>query len=102
MDNMNDNPTDKQLDDVASAIKNLKGDEEIKSFLKDILTRSEQETFALRWTVAQMLDQGLPYTHIERETGASSATIAKVSEFLKYGYNGYRAALDRMAEKPHS
>ncbi len=88
-----------QLYEIAKALLNLRNKEEISSFLQDILTSSEQETVALRWEVAKMLDQGIPYTQIERETGASSATIAKVSEYLKYGYNGYRMALDRLKKK---
>ncbi|MCA9383034.1 DNA-binding transcriptional regulator [Candidatus Dojkabacteria bacterium] len=88
-----------QLYEIAKALLNLRNKEEISSFLQDILTSSEQETVALRWEVAKMLDQGIPYTQIERETGASSATIAKVSEYLKYGYNGYRMALDRLQKK---
>jgi len=73
----------------------LRDEKEITAFLKDILTSAERETVLLRWKVARMLDEGIPYTQTERETGASSATIAKVSEFLKYGYDGYRMALDR-------
>lgn len=85
-----------EISEVAKALLKLRNEEEIEAFLKDILTKSEQKTWVLRWRVAKMLDQGMPYTQIERETGASSATIAKVSEFLKYGYDGYRTAIDRL------
>lgn len=88
-----------KLHDVSNAFLKLRNKEEVSAFLQDILTNSEQEIFSLRWRVAKMLDEGIPYTQIERETGASSATIAKVSEYLKYGYNGYRFALDRLSKK---
>jgi len=84
------------LDSLSEAFLKLRTKEEISSFLKDMFSNSEQENIVLRWKVAQLLDDGTPYTQIERETGASSATIAKVSEFLKYGYNGYKIAIDRI------
>ncbi|MBW7953662.1 MAG: YerC/YecD family TrpR-related protein [Candidatus Dojkabacteria bacterium] len=87
------------LADLSKAVMKLRDSKEVASFLKDILTRSELEIVLLRWRVAGLLDQGLPYTQIERETGASSATIAKVSEFLKYGYDGYRIAIDRTKKR---
>lgn len=87
----------KQIDisDVARAFVSLENEDEIKAFLADILTQTEQETLKMRLKVARMLDNGSPYKQIEKETGASSATIAKISEYLKYGYDGYRTVIDR-------
>jgi TrpR-related protein YerC/YecD len=84
------------IEELALVFMKLRNKDEIESFLKDILTKSEQVTISTRWEVAKKLNEGLPYTQIERETGASSATIAKVSEYLKYGYDGYRTALSRV------
>jgi len=84
---------------ITDALSKLKNKEEIKAFLSDILTKSEQETLIMRLKVARLLDQGLPYKQIEKETGASSATIAKISEYLKYGYDGYRIVIERINRK---
>jgi len=84
---------------LAQAFLKLRNIDEIKIFLKDLLSNSEQESIASRVVIAQMLEQGLPYTQIERETGASSATIAKVSENLKYGNDGYKLLLERLRRK---
>jgi TrpR-related protein YerC/YecD len=84
---------------LAQAFLKLRNIDEIKIFLKDLLSNSEQESIASRVVIAQMLEQGLPYTQIERETGASSATIAKVSENLKYGNDGYKLILERLKRK---
>jgi TrpR-related protein YerC/YecD len=84
---------------LAQAFLKLRNIDEIKIFLKDLLSNSEQESIASRVVIAQMLEQGLPYTQIERETGASSATIAKVSENLKYGNDGYKLILERLRRK---
>lgn len=84
---------------LAQAFLKLRNVDEIKLFLKDLLSNSEQKSISSRITIAQMLEQAIPYTQIERETGASSATIAKVSENLKYGNDGYRMILERLKRK---
>ena len=84
---------------LAQALLKLRNSDEIKIFLKDLLSNAEQESIAARVNIAQMLDEGIPYTQIERETGASSATIAKVSENLKYGNDGYKLIIDRLKRK---
>lgn len=83
------------LTSLVDAFLSLKNKHEIESFLSDILTKSEQKTLIMRLRVARMLEEGLPYKHIEKETGASSATIAKISEFLRYGYDGYRTVINK-------
>lgn len=87
------------LDLLAQALLKLRNPDEIKIFLKDLLSNAEQESIAARVNIAMMLDQGTPYTQIERETGASSATIAKVSENLKYGNDGYKLIIERLKRK---
>lgn len=87
------------INEVALAVSKLKNRDEIIAFFKDMFTESEIEVIGLRWEIAKKLDTAVPYTEIEKLTGASSATIAKVSEFLKYGFNGYRMALDKIQRK---
>ena len=57
-----------------------------------ILTETSQ-----RLAVARLLDAGMSYAAIEKETGASATTIARVSKCLTYGTGGYRQALDILA-----
>ncbi len=92
---------EKEIDitELIEGLGKLKNKDEIKAFLSDILTLSEQQTLLMRLRVAKLLDDGSPYKQIEKETGASSATIAKISEYLKYGYDGYRIVLDRTKKK---
>ena len=45
-----------------------------------------------------MLKKGASYTKITKETGASAATISRVSKCLEYGGGGYSIVIDR-AEK---
>jgi TrpR-related protein YerC/YecD len=45
--------------------------------------------------VARLLDEGVSYHEISERTGASSATISRVNQWLRYGRDGYRLVLDR-------
>jgi uncharacterized protein YerC len=47
--------------------------------------------------VVKLLDQGLPYQEISRQTGASTTTVTRVAHWLRHGEGGYRTALDRRA-----
>lgn len=96
---MSNETSHQNLELLAQALLKLRNTEEIKIFLKDLLSNAEQESIAARVNIASMLDQGVPYTQIERETGASSATIAKVSENLKYGNDGYKLIIERLKRK---
>jgi len=93
------NENKKELESLSAALLKLRNESEISAFLKDILTRKELNSVILRWQIAKMLHEEKLYHEIERETGASSATISKVSEFLKYGHDGYQISLDRMKKQ---
>lgn len=77
------------------ALLKLRTEEEIKSFLRDLCSMKELENIATRVSIAQMLIEKKPYIEIERLLGCSSASIAKISDTLKYGYDGIKTALDR-------
>lgn len=78
------------------AILLLKHVDEAKKFFRDLLTEKEIKEFGQRWKVARMLAEGTIYTAIERETGMSSTTIARVHKWLKKGKGGYRLVLERL------
>lgn len=77
------------------AILKLRNIDECKKFFKDILTVQELSSLALRWQIANMLDDGYTYVEIEKATGASSTTIARINRWLEYGEGGYKIALKR-------
>ena len=52
-----------------------------------------------RWAVARLLDSGMHYAEISRETGASTATITRIASWLNHGEGGYRAMLDTLAAR---
>ena len=55
---------------------------------------------AQRWAVVRLLDDGLHYAEISRQTGASTATITRIASWLNHGEGGYRAMLDKLAATP--
>jgi len=83
-------------DDLCDAILSLKTKEECYAFLEDICTIREIQDISQRLTVAQLLSQGISYTTISKATGASTATISRVSKCCEYGAGGYRNVLDRL------
>ncbi len=88
----------KDVREVARAVLALRDEDEALRFLRDLCTVNELREFGERWHVARLLDEGLSYAEIQRRTGASSATISRVGQWLRYGRGGYRLVIDRLAE----
>ena len=93
---------DNQMNQLFEAILLLKDLNEARRFFRDLLTQKELQEFANRWRVAQLLNRKVSYTQIERETGMSSTTIARVQKWLTKGMGGYRLILDKAVNHHHS
>jgi len=96
-----------QWDNVRSkalftAILELKTLGEAKRFFRDLLTDEEIVEIAKRWQVAQLLDAEMPYLEIQKKTGLSSTTVARISKWLNNGMGGYRLMLKRLAHHGHT
>ena len=89
----------KSTDDLCKALLSLKTKEECYAFLEDVCTIKEIQDLSQRLTVAKMLGQGISYTTICKETGASTATISRVSKCYEYGAGGYKTVIARLEEK---
>ncbi|GEL08542.1 hypothetical protein SHA02_19580 [Salisediminibacterium halotolerans] len=89
----------KELDQLFEAILSLKDKEECYQFFDDLCTMNEIQSLAQRLEVARMLMDGDTYQHIEKDTGASTATISRVKRCINYGNEGYRFSLDRVYQK---
>jgi len=85
--------------DLATAVASVRDADEALRFLRDLCTVNELRELAARWEVARMLDDGASYHDISDRTGASSATISRVNQWLRYGRDGYRLVLDRRARR---
>jgi len=87
-----------EINKLYKAIISLKTESECAAFLDDICTIQELEALAQRFEVACRLDEGKSYNDINKETGASTATICRVSKCLNYGDGGYKTAIERIKE----
>lgn len=65
-------------------------------FLTDLCTPTELAAMTERWAVAQQVADGAPYRAVSAATGASTATVTRVAQWLRFGAGGYRLALRRM------
>lgn len=91
-------PHPKDVDSLYRAVLQLKTVEECRRFFRDLLTETEIDEFAERWSVAQMLARRTPYTQIEASTGLSSRTIARVGRWLRRGRGGYALVMQRLRQ----
>ncbi len=80
------------------AILLLETREQAERFIRDLCTINEIRDMAQRWAVVRLLDAGMHYAQISRETGASTATITRIASWLHHGEGGYREALVRLRD----
>ncbi|NCN58921.1 hypothetical protein COW99_04785 [Candidatus Roizmanbacteria bacterium CG22_combo_CG10-13_8_21_14_all_38_20] len=88
-------------DNLFEAILRLEDTQEAHRFFRDLLTEGEIMEFAARWKAARMLNSGIPYSQIQKETGLSSTTVARVSQWLTRGMSGYQLMLDKLHHSEH-
>jgi TrpR-related protein YerC/YecD len=88
-------PSLQDITDLYEAILQLQTVEECQKFFRDLLTETEIREMTERWKAAQLLAKGVSYKAIEKETGLSSRTIARVHKWLKRGKGGYVLMLRR-------
>lgn len=81
---------------LIQAVLSLKNDTEARCFLRDLMTEGEITEFAKRLKAAEMLADKVPYLIIEKETGLSSATVARVAKWLNGKEGGYKIIIDRL------
>ena len=91
----------KTTEELTAAICSLKSRQEAKKFLRDLLTPQEIIEFGKRWQAARMLSKNVPYSKIEKETGLSSTTVARVSRWLNQGMGGYKLMINRLVNDHH-
>lgn len=88
-----------RLQRLYKAVLSLENEEECAAFFEDVCTIQETEAIAQRIEVACQLSKGKSYVDINKSTGASTATICRVSRCLNYGSGGYKTVIERMGEE---
>lgn len=88
----------KGLDDLFDAILTLETREECYQFFDDLCTVNELHSLSQRLQVAMMIKQGFTYATIEKESGASTATISRVKRSLQWGNEAYTMVMERLPQ----
>ncbi len=88
-----------EVDHLFQAVLSLQTLEECYSFFEDACTIKEIQEIAQRFEVACQLEAGKNYLEVNRNTGASTATICRVNKCLHYGKDGYKTVIQRLKPK---
>jgi len=91
------NWNNKQTEDLLSTILKLDNLDEAKRFFRDLLTEEELIEFGKRWLTARLLNEKVSYSNIEKKTGLSSTTIARVAKWLNSGKGGYKLMIEKLS-----
>ena len=84
-----------RFDELVSAFVRLRDPDVVAAFLRDLCTTTELDAMGQRLQVARLVNEGLSYQEISRRTGASTATVTRVAQWLHHGEGGYAAVLKR-------
>jgi TrpR-related protein YerC/YecD len=87
--------TASRFDELVEAVARLRDPDVVAAFLRDLCTSTELDAMGQRLQVARLVDDGMSYQEISRRTGASTATITRVAQWLHHGQGGYRAVLKK-------
>lgn len=87
----------KESQRLIEAFLSLKSNQDAENFLRDLMTEKEILEFTNRLKTAEMLSANITYTDIEKETGFSSTTIARVSKWLNGKLGGYRSVINNLS-----
>ena len=73
------------LNQLISALLSIENKEEMKDFLRGILTEGELEEITQRLQIVKMLKQGVPQHEIASRLGVGVATVTRGSKELQKG-----------------
>ncbi len=86
----------KENKQLIDAIMMLKNNDELKRFLRDLMTINEISEFSNRLETARLLSNNVQYCGIIEKTGLSSTTVARISKWLRGPQGGYRLVLNKL------
>ncbi|MDR2356346.1 MAG: TrpR-like protein YerC/YecD [Clostridiales Family XIII bacterium] len=87
-----------ETDLLFEAILSMKSKEDCYRFFEDVSTINELQALSQRFFIAKLLSEGKTYQEIERLTKASTATISRINKCYRYGADGYKIAIERIAK----
>lgn len=82
------------LKKLAQTLTNIDSEDHMMRFLRDLCTLEELTVLSQRWKAVKLLEQGVSYRDISKQTGLSTTTVGRISHWLQHGENGYKDALN--------
>lgn len=84
------------LDALYTAVESLRSREEVKNFLRDLLTEGERIMIGRRIVIAKRLLNEEPYEQIIREMKVGGDTITRVHRWLEDDIDGYERVVKKL------
>lgn len=84
---------DKEL--IVKTLDKLKTAKAMSAFLDDLLTEEEILDLAQRLKIANLILAGKTYDEIAPKIGASTSTVSKIGQILKYSRGGLEKSLKK-------
>jgi len=84
------------LDALYTAVESLESREEVKNFLRDLLTEGERIMVGRRIIIAKRLLNEEPYEQIIREMKVGADTIMRVYRWLEDDIHGYEKVVKKL------
>ena len=84
------------IDALYAALEYAKVRNEVKSFINDILTESEQIMLGRRIFIAKKLLEKKPHDQIVRELGVGLDTVFRVQKWLGGRHKGYEKVVEKI------
>jgi TrpR-related protein YerC/YecD len=82
-----------KLKKLAQAFLSVKTTTEMTNFLRDLCTLEELEELSGRWEAVHLLNKGVSYREIAKQTGISTTTVTRVAHWLNHGEGGYKKVI---------
>ncbi|OGI25527.1 MAG: hypothetical protein A3J76_03700 [Candidatus Moranbacteria bacterium RBG_13_45_13] len=96
---LNEYQKKKYLGEFYTIVSLLRNRDEVKTFLKDLLTLSEVVMISRRIQAAKMLLEGATYEEIGQKLKMSTVTINQIEKWLNNGFGGYKNIIKRYKSK---
>lgn len=86
----------KDMQELFTAIQEIRSDNEAANFFRDLLTPAELTEFAGRWQIVKRLMHKESYLAIAKALKTSTTTVTRVAHWLHEGMGGYKAVAERL------
>ena len=88
--------TSRSFRDLYELFASVKGEQEAKMLLEDLLTPQELASLSERWQLIQELHKGTAQRDIAKKLGISISKITRGSRMLQFGSGGFGHFLERL------